>query len=79
MPKVLTEKPGIVCRVWRSLTAWTVEQVPDELSRCAFDCRKTRCLRGEWEACRARLDYAKKCQTTKVHDNLMTEMDHRAG
>jgi hypothetical protein len=60
--KASIEKPGIVFRIWRGVTAWSVESVPDELSRCAFDCKKTECLKGEWENCRARLDYAKKCK-----------------
>ncbi len=32
-----------------------VEDVPDSLALCEFDCRKQPCRMGEWERCERRL------------------------
>jgi hypothetical protein len=30
------------------------QEVPDELSRCEFDCNRLECSQGEWENCERR-------------------------
>ena len=39
-------------RQWFSHSA---EEIPEELSVCIFDCRKSECPIGDWEKCRHRL------------------------
>ena len=34
-----------------------VADVPPEVARCEFDCRKTQCRLGEWVNCKNRLSY----------------------
>ena len=34
-----------------------VEQVPNDIALCEFDCRKTQCSFGEWETCARRLRF----------------------
>ncbi len=40
------------------LKRWLAEQVqdvPEDIALCEFDCRKPECLVGEWETCERRL------------------------
>ena len=36
-----------------------VEEVPEDIVLCEFDCRKTQCLFEEWEHCERRLRHLK--------------------
>jgi hypothetical protein len=55
-----SEKSGLLHRIRSSLSRKLVAQVPDEMSCCEFECRRTECLEGEWDQCRQRLDYAER-------------------
>jgi hypothetical protein len=32
-----------------------IQNVPEEIAACEFECRRTDCLQGEWETCPNRL------------------------
>jgi hypothetical protein len=34
-----------------------IQDVPDDLAVCEFDCRKPQCTQGDWENCQRRLQY----------------------
>jgi len=37
------------------LSSEIVQDVPDDISRCQFDCPANVCERGDWRTCQARL------------------------
>jgi hypothetical protein len=37
-----------------------IQDVPDEMAACEFDCKVTECTYGNWKHCKNRLLYAKK-------------------
>jgi hypothetical protein len=41
--------------LWRWLQGQMVQDVPDSLAACEFDCRALSCRRGDWERCMHRL------------------------
>jgi hypothetical protein len=41
--------------LWRWLQGQMVQDVPDSVTVCEFDCRPVSCRRGEWERCEHRL------------------------
>ena len=43
-----------------------VEDVPDELARCEFGCRKLECRMGEWESCKRRIEEAQDIRDWKA-------------
>ena len=44
-----------IARGWRFLMEQLVQDVPEELAVCEFECRKLECTQGEWEVCDRRL------------------------
>jgi hypothetical protein len=42
-------------KLWRRLRAHVVDEVPDDLALCEFDCRRPQCAEAEWETCERRL------------------------
>lgn len=56
MRQTMTTNPGLARRLWSTLTSFWVARVPDDLSCCEFECRRTRCSAAEWERCPARLE-----------------------
>ena len=47
----------ILDRVEKVLTEQLVQEVPDDIALCEFDCRKTQCRYDEWESCERRLKF----------------------
>ena len=48
----------IVCmlrRMWRRLSNELVQNVPEAIAVCEFDCRKEQCTGKEWATCERRL------------------------
>jgi len=44
--------------MFRRLFDWLssrVQETPEDLSACEFDCRRYECLHGDWERCERRL------------------------
>jgi hypothetical protein len=41
-------------RLWRLLKSQTVDDVPDDVAMCEFDCRKEQCMHDEWASCERR-------------------------
>lgn len=54
------KKAGWLRRIRAAFARRVAPSVPDEMSCCEFDCRKTECVQGEWEQCRVRMDYARR-------------------
>ncbi len=54
------ERTSYLGRLWRAL-GWVEnklsQDVPDNIARCEFDCRKLECRQNEWETCKKRLRY----------------------
>jgi hypothetical protein len=62
MTSVSTKKPGFIRRLGSSLSSIWIGRVPDEVSYCEYECRKTECHSGDWERCELRLEYVKQLQ-----------------
>jgi hypothetical protein len=45
-------------QVLRWLKQQVIQDVPDELAVCEFDCRKVQCTRDEWATCERRINRA---------------------
>jgi hypothetical protein len=45
-------------RLWRRLSNELVQDVPEEIALCEFDCRKLQCTYEEWASCPRRLGKA---------------------
>ncbi len=56
---------GVFSRLRSSISSRLVVRVPDEMSCCEFDCRKTECLDGDWEGCQQRLRYAERLRADR--------------
>jgi hypothetical protein len=41
----------MIRNLWTWLHAQMVQNVPDSITACEFDCRPATCQRGEWERC----------------------------
>ena len=44
-------------RLWQQLKKRLVQEVPEEVCACEYDCRKPECRNGDWESCQRRLTY----------------------
>jgi len=42
-------------RLWNWFRKGLIQDVPEDIAVCAFDCRKPQCRHGEWETCERRL------------------------
>jgi hypothetical protein len=40
---------------WQRLKKQWIDDVPDDVALCEFDCRKGQCTYGEWASCERRL------------------------
>jgi len=45
-----------LARLWQWIHGQLVQDVPEDLAVCEFDCRKLQCTMGEWETCERRLE-----------------------
>jgi hypothetical protein len=43
---------------WQQLKDHLIEEVPEDIAVCEFDCRKGQCLYREWISCERRLSKA---------------------
>jgi len=41
-------------RLWKFLTRQAVDDVPEDVGICEFDCRKQQCMHDEWASCERR-------------------------
>jgi hypothetical protein len=58
----------MIRNLWRWLQGQVVQDVPDSLAVCEFDCRSTACRRGEWERCEHRLAKVRLMELTRKGD-----------
>ena len=49
-------------RLWQWVENKLIQDVPDNIARCEFDCRKLECGQHEWKACEKRLCYNEKAK-----------------
>ena len=42
-------------RLRRWMRSRLVQDVPEDVAACEFECRRTECKQGEWETCERRL------------------------
>jgi len=49
---------NVLHRVWRHLSNHIVQDVPDAVGLCEFDCRKAACTAREWASCERRVKEA---------------------
>ena len=42
-------------RVWQRFRSKVIQDVPEDIQLCEFDCRKSQCAMGDWEKCERRL------------------------
>jgi hypothetical protein len=50
-----SKKGSWLHRLLDRLARGTVEDVPEEISACEFECRRLECREGEWDRCPRRL------------------------
>ncbi len=41
-------------RLWRFVTRQVIDDAPDDIAICEFDCRKGQCMQEEWATCERR-------------------------
>ena len=72
----LVIQANIFHRAWRRALGFLIENVPDELAVCEFECRKLQCTAAEAETCEMRLqalnqprrDMAELCSASSAKD-----------
>ena len=42
-------------RLWQRLKGQIIQDVPEDVQACEFECRKLQCAMGDWEKCERRL------------------------
>jgi len=47
-------------RLWHWLKDQIVQEVPEDIGLCEYDCRKKQCIMGEWETCDRRMRKAEE-------------------
>lgn len=52
--------------LWSSMLHLLVEDVPEELALCEFECRRCDCTWGQWLTCERRLQSQKPCPPAPV-------------
>jgi hypothetical protein len=66
-------------RFGRKASRWLKEQiiqdVPEDIALCEFDCRKSQCLMGEWENCERRLERLQDYRRWKARTADSTQSD----
>jgi hypothetical protein len=60
MSKDSVNKYCAFSHLWKWVTEQIVQDVPEEIVRCEFGCRKQQCTGDEWETCERRI-------TPKLH------------
>jgi hypothetical protein len=53
MIETSSERPSHEVKRW--LKNQVIQEVPEDIALCEFDCRKPQCRMGEWETCERRL------------------------
>jgi len=48
------EKVSTVQRAWNWLARKLIQDVPEEIALCEFECRKSQCTHSEWLSCERR-------------------------
>ena len=46
---------SIFHRLWQRFSNKVIQDVPDDIQLCEFECRKLQCAMGDWEKCERRL------------------------
>jgi hypothetical protein len=69
MNETSNKKPGLLRRFGSLLSKRLAPRVPDEVSCCEFDCRRSECAVGDWERCMLRLDYAERPRERHTQDH----------
>ena len=52
---VLEEKASTLRTAWRLIKNQWIQEVPEEISICEFECRNPECQGAQWVACQKRL------------------------
>lgn len=55
MPEDRSGKVSRFRRLWQVVKRQIVDDAPEDLAICEFDCRKGQCLQDEWETCVRRI------------------------
>jgi curli biogenesis system outer membrane secretion channel CsgG len=53
--EILAKTKPFLARFWQWVKDQIVQEVPDDIAVCEYDCRKPQCVMGEWETCDRRL------------------------
>ena len=56
MPTERAKNDGRFSQAWQWVKGQFVQEVPQDVALCEFDCRKLQCTMGEWETCARRLE-----------------------
>ena len=49
------ERPSPFRRLRRWIKSRLIQDVPEDIAACEFECRKMECRQGDWETCEKRL------------------------
>jgi len=58
MPGNLKQMFASLRPIWQRFRKQWVEEVPEDIAICEFDCRKGQCLYDEWATCERRISKA---------------------
>ena len=60
-------------RLWRAFVNGLVQDVPDAIALCEFDCCKSQCSATEWASCARRLERAAREISSGKEDLRVTQ------
>jgi len=49
-------------RLWQRFMGQIIQDVPEDVQACEFECRKLQCAMGDWEKCEMRMRSKAKSQ-----------------
>jgi hypothetical protein len=55
MPDDRSRKGDVFHRLWRFVKRQVVDDAPEDMAICQFDCRKEQCQQEEWATCDRRI------------------------
>lgn len=60
-------------RLWQKIKSFLIQDVPEEIAICEFECRGKECIKDRWQACKRRLsDVYHQVEHSQKHEELNT-------
>jgi hypothetical protein len=65
--------------LWQRLKNLVIEDVPEDLAICEFDCPKNQCTYGEWATCQRRIQLTALCHPELAESGQDATRDMASG